>query len=72
MKRVVKGRTYTYQPAGWDIFDPRVKIAPGTRVRVVHPHGCPPPNTMGHAHVEDADTGRFVGLVSVASLTPTR
>lgn len=59
---------YTFRRAGWDLCDPKVAIADGTKVRVTKPYGCPPPNTMGHAHVADAATGEFLGLVSTASL----
>ncbi len=67
--KVRKGSVYVFNAAGWDVFDPRDNTpANGTKVRVIHPHGCPPPNTMGHAHVEGLD-GRFIGLVATASLS---
>jgi hypothetical protein len=34
----------------------------------LQPYGCPKPNTMGHCFVETLD-GKFIGLVSTASLT---
>ena len=65
--RIRTNATYTFRRAGWDRFDPKVTIADGTRVRVVKLPGAPPPNTMGHAHIDDAVTGEL-GLVSTASL----
>lgn len=65
--KVRKGSVYVYRPAGWDTFDARTNLQPGEKVRVIQCHGCPPPNTMGHAHVERLD-GEFVGLVQTASL----
>jgi hypothetical protein len=53
-----------------DIWDSRAQVPAGTVVRVIHMHGAPPPNTMGHAHIEDADTGKFAGLVLTNSLVP--
>jgi hypothetical protein len=67
--RVRKGSVYTFRACGWDIFDRRSNTpADNTRVRVIHPHGCPTPNTMGHCHIESLD-GHFIGLVSCNSLT---
>lgn len=69
--RVRKGSVYTYQPVLIDRCDARTNLRPGSLVRVIHPHGCPPPNTMGHCHIEDM-AGRFVGLVCVGSLVKER
>jgi hypothetical protein len=68
--KVRKGTVYEFRAVGWDIFD-RNRNTPGNGmlVRVCHPRGCPPPNTMGHCHVETLD-GEFIGLVSTASLHP--
>jgi hypothetical protein len=30
MKRVRAGSVYVYNPCGWDIFDPRTGLEPGT------------------------------------------
>lgn len=66
--RVKKNSVYVFKAAGWDIFDRRDNTpANGSKVRVCHPYGCPPPNTMGHCHVETLD-GQFIGLVQTASL----
>jgi hypothetical protein len=67
--KVRKGGIYTFRACGWDLFDRKQNTPPdGTRVRVCTPHGCPPPNTMGHCFVETLD-GQFIGLVSAASLS---
>jgi hypothetical protein len=59
---------YLYDPVPMDVWDARTELKQGDRVQVVHLHGCPPPNTMGHAHVYH--NGKFAGLVSTASLRP--
>ena len=59
---------YTYRPALIDQWDACTTLRPGDRVQVRKMPGCPPPNTMGHAHVCD-ETGKFRGLVHTASLT---
>jgi hypothetical protein len=70
MTKVRKGKTYIFRINGWDLFDRKPYMPEnGTQVRVCAPHGCPPPNTMGHAYIETLD-GRFLGLVSTASLQP--
>lgn len=66
--KVRKGSSYRYEPSFWDRIDPKTELKGGEIVKVVHPHGCPPPNTMGHAHIEYE--GRFAGLVCTASLVP--
>jgi hypothetical protein len=66
--KVRKGIVYTFNAASYDLFD-RNDNTPtnGTAVRVCTPYGCPPPNTMGHCFVETLN-GKFIGLVSTASL----
>ncbi len=65
-------RTYTFQPVGLDLWDRRRhQPAPGTRVVKTQPHGCPRNGTMGHCFVSDAETGKFYGLVLLASLEAT-
>jgi hypothetical protein len=59
---------YTYRPALIDTWDPCTTLRPGERVQVRKAPGCPPPNTMGHAHVYDV-AGKLRGLVHTASLT---
>ena len=68
--RVRKGSIYQFRASLWDIADRRSNTpTEGSLVRVCHPRGCPPPNTMGHAHVETLE-GKFIGLVACASLIP--
>ena len=68
--KVRKGQVFVFQANGWDRFDRRDNTPEdGTVVRVCTPHGCPPPNTMGHCFVEDM-SGKFIGLVSTSSLQP--
>jgi len=50
-----------------DFIDPKTDLKTGDAVKVVSKHGCPPPNTAGHCHVERMD-GSFAGLVSTNSL----
>ena len=64
--KVRKGNTYTYSPNGYDRFDAKTDLEKGDVVKVVHPHGCPPPNMMGCCHVEK--DGKFKGLVDTSSL----
>lgn len=67
--KVRKGGVYTFNAVGWDRFDRRENTpTDGMRVRVCAPRGCPPPNAMGHCFVETLE-GKFIGLVSTASLT---
>lgn len=62
-------RVYRFEPCGWDLFAPyRFTPKRGTLVRKCQPRGCPRNGTMGHCYVEDADTGRFYGLVLLSSL----
>jgi len=67
--KVRTGGIYTFDPVGWDRFDPKTDLKPGERVKVLRLPGCPPPNTMGHCHVARKSTGKFAGLVSTASLS---
>lgn len=69
MTRVRTNATYTYNPVGLDLWHVnRCGLTAGDRVKVVNLPGCPPCNTMGMAHVNDAATGEFRGLVLTASL----
>lgn len=64
-------RTYVFEPVGVDVFDRRKnQPEPGTRVVKTQPAGCPKNGTMGHCFVEDAETGKFYGLVLQNSLKP--
>jgi hypothetical protein len=77
--RVRNGGLYIYRPCLLDIADPpygakRGTLHTGDRVVVRNLHGCPPCNTMAHAHIETLDTDtvdgvhEFLGLVATASL----
>jgi hypothetical protein len=60
---------YVFRPTGYDrLLTQHYTATADQRVRVVQLPGAPPPNTMGHAHIADAETGAFLGLVSTASL----
>ena len=57
---------YKFNPVMWDVLDSKTNLNPGDIVQVKNLPGCPPPNTMGHAHVYFE--GKFAGLVHVNSL----
>src|ERR1700694_933858 len=65
--KVRSNGTYLYQPCLWDLVDPKTPLTANALVTVVKLDGCPPPNTMGHAHIADMQ-GQFLGLVSTTSL----
>jgi len=69
MRKVRAGSTYTYRPVGLDTYDPKSSATPGQRVMVRNLPGCPKANTMGHCHIVDAQSDKFLGLVLIASLT---
>jgi hypothetical protein len=65
----VRGGQVLYSvPCLLDIADARTGLEVGDRVKVITPHGCPPPNAMRHCFVGDAETGEFIGLVATSSL----
>ena len=64
--RVRNGQSYYYYPTFLDRHDSRTDLKPGDIVTVVNLPGCPPCNTMGHAHVNL--NGKFAGIVCVNSL----
>jgi hypothetical protein len=68
--KVRTGASYIYEPVSWDRFDPKTTLKGGETVTVVHAYGCPPPNTMGHCHIDH--NGEFAGLVCTASLQPVK
>ena len=65
--KVQANRLYTYHANLLDRIDARTNLEDGTLVRVIALPGCPPPNTMGHAHIETLD-GIIIGLVHTNSL----
>ncbi len=66
--KVRANAVYVYRPCMLDMIDGRTNLTSGTKVRVKNLRGCPPCNTLGHAHVVHPATGLFIGLVSTASL----
>lgn len=67
--RVRKGSTYVFRPCLLDLALPQhYEAFNGQLVRVIQLPMSPPPNTMGQCHIEDAETGRFLGMVSTSSL----
>jgi hypothetical protein len=66
--RVRAGSVYMFRPAGWDRTAPsHLGLTDGQRLRVVNLRGCPPANTMKHAHEQDL-AGQIMGMVCTASL----
>lgn len=65
-----KARKYVFSPVGWDVFDPKTKLREGSIVVKVQPYGCPRNGIMGMTYVGDPETGEFIGMVSLSSLTP--
>ena len=68
--KVRVGSKYVYNPKGFDLFDPKVKLAAGTVVKVGNLPNAPKANTMGQCYVFDVNTDEFIGMVSTGSLTP--
>jgi hypothetical protein len=67
--KVRANAVYTFHPLGIDVWHRRTYSAtPGQHVRVINLPGAPKCNTMGQCHIEDANTGDFLGMVSTASL----
>jgi len=62
-------KKYTFDPVGWDRFDPKTELKTGDIVIKTQPVGCPKNGTMGHCFVADL-TGKFIGLVHKNSLVP--
>ena len=62
-------KQFVFSPVGLDIFDRRPnQPKAGTVVVKCQPAGAPKNGTMGHCFVEDAETGKFYGLVLLNSL----
>jgi hypothetical protein len=67
-----RGRVYIFEPFGFDLFDPKAyQPERGARVVKTQPHGAPKNGTMGFVYVQDAESGKFYGLVRKASLVAT-
>jgi hypothetical protein len=65
--KVKANKFYVYIPCLLDQVDGRTDLKSGDVVQVRNLDGCPPCNTMRHAHVFD-DAGKFAGLVATSSL----
>ena len=65
---------FRFEPVGLDLFYRRPHHPPRGSLVVLTPRGsrhligCPPQGTMGYVFISDAESGRFLGLVSRASL----
>ena len=73
MKTKTKNRAvYRLEPSGiLDRCDARIASYAGAEVQKTQPAGCPPNGTMRMAYVQVAETGEFIGLVSLSSLVKT-
>lgn len=74
MARVRIGKIYRYEPSWWDLYFPSLgnTLRVGQVVKVINLPGAPPANTTGQCYVADPETGKFLCMVSVASLTPVK
>jgi hypothetical protein len=70
LMQVRVGSLYVYSPNGWDTLRPTSNntLHPGQVVRVIYLLGTPNANTMGQCYVGDRETGKFICMVSTASL----
>jgi len=73
MNKVRVSSLYRYLPVLIDKLNPPYgaqvgELETGQFVRVVNLPGCPRANTMGHCHIENPYTGKFLGLVCTNSL----
>jgi hypothetical protein len=67
--KVRRDSVYVFRPALIDrVMTQHHSATEGQRVRVVQLPGAPRPNTMRHAHVVDATSGAFLGIVCTDSL----
>jgi hypothetical protein len=71
-KTTKKKAVFIYNAVGLDAWENRHGLENGTKVVKTQPFGCPKNGTMGHCYVASAETGAFIGLVLVNSLTATR
>lgn len=67
-----KARKYIYEPVLFDIATPVKGLEAGDTVVKIQPHGCPRNGTMGFTYVGHPETGAFIGMVRLASLTPKK
>lgn len=68
-----KARKYVYEPVLFDrINPPAMGLEPGATVVKIQPHGCPRNGTMGMTYVGHPETGEFIGMVCLKSLSPAK
>ena len=65
-----RSQKFVYDPVLMDRISPPAgrQIEAGTVVVKIQPWGCPKNGTMGMTYIGDAETGDFIGLVSLNSL----
>ena len=70
-KKVAAGQRFVFRRSGMDkIWREHCPDAgEGDIVRVIQMPGAPKPGTMGQVHIEDANTGDFLGMCSIQSLS---
>lgn len=69
-KYIRAGQQFTFRPVLTDrILTQHHSAVEGQRVRVIQLPSAPRPGTMGQCHIEDANTGEFLGMVCIASLS---
>ncbi len=65
-----KARKYRYEAVLFDSVNYTPGLSTGDIVVKVQPYGCPKNGTMGFTYVGHPETGRFIGMVRLASLIP--
>jgi len=68
--KVRAGQRFIFRRSGWDTIwrEHCPNVDEGQIVRVVQLPSAPKPGTMGQVHIEDAQTGEFLGMCSMKSL----
>lgn len=67
--KVRANSVYTFRPVLLDrLLSQHHHARDGQRVRVVNLNGAPKCNTMNHCHIEDSESGEFLGMVCCNSL----
>ena len=67
-----KAKKYAYAPVLFDLMSAPVGLNAGDIVVKIQPHGCPRNGTMGMCYVGHPETGAFIGMVCLKSLTPVK
>lgn len=70
-ERVRAGQKFVFRRSGWDVAmrEHCPDVGEGDIVRVIQLPSAPKPGTMGQVHIEDANTGEFLGMCSMKSLS---